>query len=157
LVDAPAVSRVTLTEKQFAVLGKRKPRAKGAHRIKKRKEDLPENQLEKQCLDFLRIRGWIVDRQQSGLFRAPWGGYVRVGEKGCFDWIALRPFRLLTKPEDKAMTLSDVLYLELKAPGKKPNVHQLAWARRRRVAGFLCICFAEFSDFTNWYRGRFGE
>ena len=50
---------------------------------------LSENDVERACIDLLRVRGWYVVRLQSGLFKTPDGRFVRVGEKGLPDYVAL--------------------------------------------------------------------
>ena len=54
-------------------------------RVKKRAEDLPENQLEKLVTDYLRHHGWICTKQHAGFFKRFVGGKMTgftIGEKG---------------------------------------------------------------------------
>lgn len=50
---------------------------------------LRENDIEAACLDLLRLRGYYVTRQQSGLFKTPDGRWVRIGTPGVPDYTAL--------------------------------------------------------------------
>src|SRR5215813_10342973 len=43
---------------------------------------LVENDVERACVDLLRLRGYYVVRLQSGLFRTPDGRWIRIGEPG---------------------------------------------------------------------------
>ena len=96
---------VKMTREQYAALKKHAHPAKEAlaHlRVAKRREDLPENQLEKQICDFLRFRRWQVRRNHVGLFvpyrvvqdlmagRKPKVTPIRMNEPGTADWFAVR-------------------------------------------------------------------
>lgn len=140
-----------MTEAQFRLFSQ--PERKPGQRLRRPPEQWPENILESQIVGFLRVRGWIVDRQQSGLFIPFWNPKrrVRVGEKGCFDWVVLRSGVLMDRSN-----WANIFYLETKAPGKKLDTHQIVWARRRRAAGFLCVWFDDFDRFKDWYKENFG-
>src|ERR1700678_4388527 len=109
--------------------GKRAPRPK---RSKKELENLPENIVERQLLDFLKIRGWTCQRLHIGSF-VPAGvimrmlangvpltkevlfrQMVRVGAKGDTDWRAER-----IVPGRRGLVES--FYFEVKKEGAKPS------------------------------------
>lgn len=70
---------------------------------------LVENDVEKACIDLLRLRGYYVVRLQSGLFKTADGRWVRVGEPGLPDYVVIkRDF-----------------FLEVKAPKKAPSAAQV--------------------------------
>jgi len=70
---------------------------------------LVENDVERACVDLLRLRGYYVVRLQSGLFRTPDGRWIRIGEPGLPDYAALkRDF-----------------FLEIKAAGRKLSAAQI--------------------------------
>ena len=76
--------------------------------VKKKREALPENQVESQVLGFLRSRGWLVESQQAGVVvgigpllaaldrgqvitrELLYRSMIRQGEKGRCDWVAVR-------------------------------------------------------------------
>ena len=91
-------------------------------RVKKRAEDLPENQLEKLVTDYLRHHGWICTKQHAGFFKRFVGGKMTgftIGEKGQADWRAERP---VIPPGSRLSKTScfrvELFYFETKAPAK---------------------------------------
>ncbi|MDQ2899225.1 MAG: hypothetical protein M3Y07_05415, partial [Acidobacteriota bacterium] len=98
----------------------REPGVKKA-RVKKRPEDLPENQLEAQVTGFLRNHGWICTKQHAGVFfrRGTNTGAFTIGEKGQADWRAERPIIPNGSRLSKTSCfLVELFYFETKAPGK---------------------------------------
>lgn len=70
---------------------------------------LVENDVERACIDVLRLKGYYVVRLQSGLLKTPDGRWIRVGEPGLPDYCAIkRDF-----------------FLEVKAPGRKLSPAQV--------------------------------
>lgn len=78
-------------------------------RLTSPKIKLVENDVEKACLDLLRLRGYYPVRLQSGLFKTPDGRWCRVGEPGLPDYVIVK--------RD--------WFLEVKRPGGKPNPAQI--------------------------------
>lgn len=70
---------------------------------------LVENDVEKACLNLLRLKGYYPVRLQSGLFKTPDGRWVRIGEPGLPDYVVIR----------------NDWFLEVKAPGKTPSPKQI--------------------------------
>jgi hypothetical protein len=127
---------------------------------RRRKDELPENILEKQIIDFLSFRAFINNRQQVGLF-VPFRvlrqlqtgqlkledaarNIVHIGEEGMADWWSARPVippggRPLGGPH-----LWQGFFWEAKAPGKRPSEAQLDWLRRHRQVGFEAAWFDQF-------------
>jgi hypothetical protein len=116
----------------------------------RRREDLPENLLERQICDFLAWRGFLSTRQHVGTFvpyrvlKQAAGNVVRIGETGAADWWSARPIipaggRALDGPHSW-----QGFYWEAKAPGKKPSSAQLEWLERRRQVGFEAAWFSQF-------------
>jgi hypothetical protein len=59
---------------------------------------LVEDDVERACIDLLRLRGYYVVRLQSGLFKTPDGRWIRIGEPGLPDYACIkRDFFLETK------------------------------------------------------------
>ena|SRR5215831_18282455 len=52
---------------------------------------LREHHVAQACLDYLRVRGYYPVRLNSGLFKTPDGRWVRVGEPGLPDYMAIHP------------------------------------------------------------------
>jgi hypothetical protein len=120
----------------------------------RRRENLPENVLERQICDFLAFHGFISTRQHVGTFvpfrllkQAARGdrGVVRIGETGAADWWSARPIipsggRALAGPHPW-----QAFFWECKAPGKRPSAAQLAWLGKRRQVGFEVAWFNQFA------------
>jgi hypothetical protein len=79
-------------------------------RLTSPKVKLVENDVERACVDLLRLRGYYVVRLQSGLFRTPDGRWIRIGEPGLPDYACIK---------------NDFL-MEVKRPGAKPNASQVS-------------------------------
>jgi hypothetical protein len=50
---------------------------------------LAENDVERACLDLLRLRGYWISRQHVGRFRTIDGRWIVIGEKGLPDYIVI--------------------------------------------------------------------
>lgn len=131
-----------------ALLGKQTPRTR------RRKEDLPENVLERQVCDFLKAHGWTLTRNHVGLFvpyresRKADGAWpvvhpIHIGETGMADWRAERAVI--------STGLCEVFYFETKAPGKFPTLPQRAWLENKRALGFEAEYFNSSESFMSWY------
>ena len=108
---------------------------------------LTERQVAEQIWQWLSWRGWSVFRQQSGLFRRVESeARVRVGQRGCSDWYAVRESRNPIAPG-----LAQFLFYEVKRPGKRPDPHQLEWLEARRRDGLLAEWFDSLDSFVRWY------
>jgi hypothetical protein len=131
-------------------------------RASRRREDLPENMLERQICDFLSWRGFITIRQQVGLFlpfrvvkQLKQGqitfdqalrNVVSIGEQGAADWWSARPIIPAgSRPLDGPHPWQ-AFFWECKAPGKKPTDAQLAWINKRRLVGLEATWFNQFTE-----------
>lgn len=115
---------------------------------------LTERQVAEQIWQWLSWRGWSVFRQQSGLFRRVQDEQrVRVGKVGMADWYAVRPFERGTGPS----LLFEFMFLEIKAPGKKPTPVQQEWLAIKRSEGYQAEWFDSLDKFVNFYRDRYGK
>jgi hypothetical protein len=127
----------------------------------RRREDMPENVLERQIVDFLAWCGFMSIRQHVGTFlpfrvvkqlqagqitfEQALRNMVRIGEVGAADWWSARPIippggRALDGPHPWA-----AFSWEAKAPGKRPTDAQLAWIDRRRQVGLEAAWFNQFA------------
>ena len=160
---------VKMTREQYAALKKGAGAERtGSSRATRRREDLPENQLEKQICDFLRIRRWQVRRNHVGLFvpyrvamelmagRKPAGHVykltpIRINEPGTADWFAVR-----CGPKQRV----EFFWFECKASGKPPTVKQVRWLWDQNLMALFAEWFDGFEgeaahDFVRWYGERF--
>jgi hypothetical protein len=145
------VSKAQLTLLERNLADTRGNQAPAVITARRRREDLPENQLEQQIRDFLAWRGFITLRLHVGLFvpyrvlkqvlagqlapEAAARNVVTIGEEGMTDWWSARPLiptgsRALDGPWPWAG-----FFWEAKAPGKRPSPVQLEWMARRRQVG----------------------
>ncbi len=128
-------------------------------RPRKPKSSLPENMVESQIVDFLRARRWVVRRQHVGkhvplgyllrmMARGPltkavlFQAIVDVGEKHAADWRAER---------SAGGGLMQVLYIEVKARGEKPEEGQLLRLEQYRLTGALAGWFDRIDAFEVFY------
>jgi hypothetical protein len=129
-------------------------------RTSRRREDLPENQLERQITDFLAWRGFISVRQHIGLFvpfrvvkqlqqgqisfEQAMRNIVRLGEEGASDWWSARPIIPAGGRAQDGPHPWQAFYWEAKATGKRPTDAQLAWLDKRRQVGLEATWFNQF-------------
>jgi hypothetical protein len=135
---------------------------------RRRKEDLPENILEKQITDYLAYRSFITTRQQVGTF-VPYRvlkqihqgkltlkdaerNIVRIGEEGASDWWSVRPAIPPGSRPLEGPHLWQGFFWEAKAPGKRPTDEQLVWMDRRRQVGIEAAWFNAFQLGPDEYR-----
>jgi hypothetical protein len=114
---------------------------------------LSEADVTKQVTDFLRFRGWTLIRLNSGLFNTKDGKRTyQIGEKGQADWLALKAVPILSG----VLPLANVIFLELKAPGKKPRADQQKWLEAKRRDGFHATWTDSLDRFIQWYQAGGG-
>jgi hypothetical protein len=103
-----------------------------------------ERDVTKQIVDWLRCRGWLCLRLQSGVMRGQTGGtFVRLSPNGTPDWI-------ITHPK------WGTAFVEMKAPGKPLRPAQVLWHDREKAAGHRVIVADSFDSFLETY-GRLIE
>lgn len=88
-------------------------------RLKHEKIQLSENDVERACVDLLRLHGYYVVRLQSGLFKTPDGRWIRVGETGLPDYVCVRSdfFLEVKRPKGKLSDAQREKIFELEACG----------------------------------------
>lgn len=100
---------------------------------------LVENDVEKACIDLLRLRGYYVVRLQSGLLKTPDGRWVRIGEPGLPDYVCLK----------------HDFFLETKAPGKKPSSAQIQKAFEiEKCYGIAVATVDSVERLADWLNAR---
>ncbi len=96
---------------------------------------------QKKIIEYLTLRGWVVERMNSGMMPAKYGGktrYVHLHTAGTPDVQALRK-----TPNG----YTEALYVEVKRPGEKPTEVQLAQHERlREKAGARVIVATSWED-----------
>lgn len=104
-------------------------------RLTSPKVKLVENDVEKQCLDYLRLHRRYPVRLHSGLLRTPDGRWIRVGERGLPDYAVMkRDF-----------------FLEVKAPGKLPTGAQIEKAiELEKGYGIAVATVDSVEDLARW-------
>ena len=100
-----------------------------------------EKVAQKQIMEYLTLRGWVVERMNSGMMPAKYGGktrYVHLHTPGTPDVQALR----------KAPNgYTEVLYIEVKRPNEKPTeVQREQHERLREKAGARVIVATSWED-----------
>lgn len=75
-------------------------------RLRHWKPKLVENDVERQCLDILRLRGFRPIRLQSGKFQTLDGRWITIGEAGLPDYVI------------------PLFFVETKRPGGEPSPEQ---------------------------------
>ncbi len=113
---------------------------------------LSENDVEQQICDFLRARHWRVTRNHVGRFKTADGRWITVGEVGHADWTATKPLRL---PLGKWVAGSQLIYIEVKAPGKRPTAAQETWLACREQEGYKTGWWDSLESFEEWYGWEF--
>jgi hypothetical protein len=99
---------------------------------------LKENDVERACCDFLRLRGYWVIRQQSGLFKTADGRWIRVGEPGVPDYAALH-------------AVYPGFMLEIKRPGGTLSPDQIQKIAELRMGYRLAIAVIDkVEDLLTW-------
>lgn len=140
---------IHITKGQFELL--EQTPAKPPGKARPRKQDLPENVLEKQICDYLAWRGFLNLRQHVGLFvpyrcakTAAFHNVVNIGQEGMADWLSIRPAIDPGGSACEGPWLWQGFFWECKGPGRKPSAVQLEWLNKRRRCGFEAAWFNQF-------------
>ena len=104
---------------------------------------LSENDVERACLDLLRLRGYWVIRQQSGLFKTPDNRWIRLGKKGVPDYATVHHH-------------FPGFLLEVKRPGASPTPEQVVTIRELHLGYRLAIGVVDsVAALQEWLPGLF--
>ena len=116
---------------------------------------LSEADVTRQVCDFLQSECWRGVRMNVGVAtNLATGKQVAFHERGMPDWLFIRYWQ-----DDRRVLnmepFADLMWCEMKAPGKKPGAHQLAWHEAERARGALVVVVDNYEVFRDWYRGVF--
>lgn len=81
-----------------------------------------EASVTRAVIEHMRSLGYREKRNHVGLFYTEHGTPIHMGKVGEPDWLFLKP--------------NDVVYIEIKAPGKKPKPEQLEYIAKLQHLGF---------------------
>lgn len=106
-----------------------------------------EREIQKQCLEYLQIAGFVVWRTNSGTMkRLGADGKVNyiafTGAKGCSDAIGI------LRPSGR------FLAIEFKRPGCKPNAEQEGFLQRIRSQGGIALVVTGVEDLRSQLRAE---
>lgn len=138
------MAAVHLSERQYQLLlgAQREGEAVTTKSPRKRKQDLPENQLEAQLDGYLGIRGWLGIRLLPGVYRTLDGRRcVRGADNGTPDKIWVRG--------------SDYFFVEAKGPQGRLKPSQELWHTRAVALGLPVVTARDLEEFDEWYRRRY--
>jgi len=96
-----------------------------------------ENDVEYNCIKWLKDLRWIADRIHVGVFYTRDGRVVAIGRPGQPDWRFKRRRQYME--------------IEFKAPGKKPNKQQEEYLATMRALGVLCTWVDSLTALQAWY------
>jgi hypothetical protein len=104
---------------------------------------LSENDVERACLDLLRVRGYYPARQHVGTFKTSDGRWIRLGERGLPDYMVIHArhpgFMLEVKREAGGGLSADQRF----------KIQQLTLGYRLRVA-----VVASSRELAEWLTGH---
>jgi hypothetical protein len=112
-----------------------------------------ERHVQEGVTALLELDGWRAIRTDPVSDRARGKGF---GEVGMPDYLYLRYgcempsiFLKLTPPSVRAKT--ETMWIEFKAPTKKPKPHQVDWHEAEKIRGALVRVVDNFDEFKSWY------
>ena len=122
----------------------------------KRKPGQPsEAAIQRTVVELLEWDGWRAFRTEHAIERKESGGFKRrVGEVGMPDYLFIRYTVYLggdTWNWEGSETMSNVLWVEFKALGEKPDKDQLAWHAAERQRGAMVLVVDSIDGFQAWY------
>lgn len=108
----------------------------------KAREERTENDVEWNIVTWMQEMGWIAERANVGLLYTKNGTPQRVGKPGQCDWRFKRnaAFRI------------HYMEIEIKAPGCRPDRHQMEYMASMRHCGIIAAWFDSLAAMQEWYR-----
>lgn len=108
----------------------------------KAREERTENDVEWNIVTWMQSMGWVAERANVGLLYTKKGTPQRIGKPGQCDWRFKRDagFRI------------HYMEIEIKAPGRRPDRHQMEYMASMRHLGIIVAWFDSLSGLQEWYR-----
>ena len=106
-----------------------------------------ENDVEYNICGWLRSLGWINERNPVGQLFTRDGRPHHVGRRGACEWRFKR---------DSSYRIH-YMEIEMKAPGKKPDPHQLEYRAAMQHVGVVAVWFDSLADCQSWYRSEVSD
>lgn len=101
-----------------------------------------ENDVEYNIVGWLRSMGWIAERNPVGQLFTRDGRPHPVGRRGACDWRFKRG----------AQHQLHYMEIEAKAPGRKPDRHQVEYMAAMKHVGVVAVWFDSLVALQDWYR-----
>ena len=102
------------------------------------KQKLLEADIQRQCLDYLKLNKIFHFRQNTGMFLNKNDHYYRFGELGCPDIICVMG--------------GTFIGLEIKSENGRQSIHQLDFQKRLEKAGGIYVIIRSLDDLINTFR-----
>lgn len=103
-------------------------------------KSVTEAQTQSACLDYLAAKRIFHMRMQTGALRNPAGRPVKFGTPGCADIMTILPSKL-------------VLWLEIKAPGRKQRPAQIEFQREVESHGHAYMVIENVNELIDFIDG----
>ncbi len=94
-----------------------------------------EKDIQQACINYLKYKGFFTQRMNSGSIRTAAGGMVKLAAKGTPDVMA---FKRALSFREGVMSSVDLIFLEIKVPGKKPTPAQTMMMEELESFGAQC-------------------
>lgn len=108
--------------------------------------------IQKAVTEFLQLDGWRAFRTEHAIERNAKGGFKRrVGEVGMPDQLYIRYTYFGISHTSGLRSVAEVMWIEFKAPSRKPRIDQLAWHETEAKQGALVLVVNSIDKFLNWY------
>lgn len=99
-----------------------------------------EHEIQTQIIHYLQMKGYYVQRMNSGAIRTERGGLVRMNPAGTPDIMAFKP---LMVEKEKIIGLCKLLFIEVKRPQNSPT--RLQELKMEELSSFGAKCFVAHS------------
>lgn len=103
-----------------------------------------ENDVEYNCIGWLREQGWIAERNPVGMLYTKDGRPHPVGRPGACDW-------RLKRSSDHPLHYFE---LECKAPGKRPEPRQREYMAQMAAHGVVAVYADSLAMLKAWYEAE---
>jgi hypothetical protein len=105
-----------------------------------------EQEIQKTIIDYLRLKGYYVQRMNSGKMSYMYKGkqsFMSLADAGTPDLLAFKRYQY------QATGGVEMYFIEVKRPGKKPTTLQLAKMSELQEYGAACLVATSVNDLIN--------